>query len=528
MKAALYARVSDERQAEKDLSIPAQLKALRKYARERDWEVVAEYVEAAETATRTANRPKFKEMVASARSRPKPFDAILVWKLNRFARNREDSIIHKSLLRKQGVQVISINQPVDDTAAGKLYEGMIEVIDEFYSSNLAEDVLRGMTENAERGFRNGGPTPFGYQRVMVTVGSIKKSKLEPKEAEASIVKRMFQMALSGEGVKNIAKALNRDGLRTKSGKPWGKTTINTILRNEVHSGATVWRGKKGQVTRTLDTHPALISREDFDKVQHLLTERMPNVRHPRTVTSRYLLSPLLHCVRCGSPMIGCAAKSGQYLYYQCSNTLHHGDESCAGSWLPKDKIEGFVVDKLQERVLTDENLTDLVRMVNEEVQVLSGRRHERLEEIEKQLESVNQNLLKYFLAFEKGTMSDEDAAPRIRDLRAEQTTLQQARDQAMMDLEDTRPKELNTKQILQYAKDLRLLLGKGSLMEQKAFLRSFVRRIDFQPEEITINYTIPMPVEKGQSVEKEVLSIGQYGGPSWARTKDLSLIRTAL
>ena len=151
MKVALYARGSSERQAEKDLSIPAQLKALKKYALERSWEVVAEYVDEAESA-RTANRPKFKEMVVAARRKSKPFDGILVWKLSRFARNREDSIIYKSLLRKHGVQFISINEPVDDSAAGKLLEGMIEVIDEFYSTNLSEDTVRGMKENVGRGF----------------------------------------------------------------------------------------------------------------------------------------------------------------------------------------------------------------------------------------------------------------------------------------------------------------------------------------------------------------------------------------
>jgi DNA invertase Pin-like site-specific DNA recombinase len=200
MKVCCYARVSSERQAEKDLSIPAQLKALRRYASERGWEVVAEYVDEAESA-RTANRPKFKEMIAAARRKSKPFDAILVWKLSRFARNREDSIIYKSLLRKHGVQVISINEPVDDSAAGKLLEGMIEVIDEFYSTNLAEDVLRGMAENTGRRFCNGGPTPFGYRRAKIMIGNIQKSKLEPEENEVPIVRRDFQMSLAGQGGK---------------------------------------------------------------------------------------------------------------------------------------------------------------------------------------------------------------------------------------------------------------------------------------------------------------------------------------
>ena len=162
------------------------------------------------------------------------------WKLSRFARNREDSIIYKSLLRKHGVQVISINEPVDDSAAGKLLEGMIEVIDEFYSTNLSEDTVRGMKENVERGFRSGGGVPFGYRVAKINVGGIQKSKLEPEEAEAPISRRVFQMCLGGEGGKDIAKALNRGGLRTRAGKPWGSTTINYMLRNEAYTGVLVW------------------------------------------------------------------------------------------------------------------------------------------------------------------------------------------------------------------------------------------------------------------------------------------------
>jgi len=510
VRVALYARVSSERQAEKDLSIPAQLKALRKYALERGWEVAAEYVDEAESA-RTANRPKFKEMVATAKRKNGPFQAILVWKLSRFARNREDSIIYKSLLRRQGVQVVSINEPVDDSAAGKLLEGMIEVIDEFYSTNLAEDVLRGMKENAEQGFYNGGPPPFGYGRARVTIGSITKSRLEPEASEAPVASRILRMALAGQGAKELAKALNAEGLRTRSGKYWSATTINRMMRNEEYTGTLVWTGKNGEAIRTPNAHPALVSQEDFDRLQQLIVERRPKVRHPRTVTSQYLLSSLLHCARCGVPMIGCAAKSGRFFYYRCNNALRRGPEACQSGWLPKGKVEGFVIDRLKEKVLTEENLAALVRMVNEEMRVLAGRRREQLEDIEKQLQSVNQKLLKYYTAFEKGTLSDDDAAPRIRHLRAEQTTLQKVKEDALVKLEDMEPRELDTEQVLDYVKDLRALLSKGTLTEQKGFLRSFIRRINYEPGQISIDYTIPMPVEKDRTSEREVLCI-EHGG----------------
>ena len=150
MKVALYARVSSERQ-DIDLSISAQLKALREYASRNGQTVVKEYLDEAESG-RSIDRPGFRQMIIAARQKPLPFEAILVWKLSRFARNREDSIIYKSLLRRQGIQVVSINEPVEDSPAGRLLEGIIEVIDEFYSANLSQDVLRGQAENASRGF----------------------------------------------------------------------------------------------------------------------------------------------------------------------------------------------------------------------------------------------------------------------------------------------------------------------------------------------------------------------------------------
>jgi hypothetical protein len=191
---------------------------------------------------------------------------------------------------------------------------------------------------------------------------------------------------------------------------------------------------------------------------------------------------------------------------------------CSIPLVGKGKVEAFVIDRLKERVLTDENLSNLVRMVNEELDVLTSRRQERLEEIEEQLESVNEKLLKYYVAFEKGTISDDDVAPRIRELRAEQIKVERAKAEALSELETAKPKELDTDDVLHYVKDLKALLSKGSFMEQKAFLTSFIRRIDFAPGQIAIDYTIPMPVGKDKASEREVLSIRGLGSPGRTRT----------
>jgi hypothetical protein len=152
------------------------------------------------------------------------------------------------------------------------------------------------------------------------VGSSQKAKLEPDEAEDPIVKRAFQMALEGRGGKEIARALNADGFRTRSGKLFGTTIINYWLRNPVYTGTPVWnrtgragnkalRRPAGEVIVTHNAHDALLSVEDFERVQELLADRRPVIRYPRVVSSPYLLSGFCYCSNCGSALIGTAAKS---------------------------------------------------------------------------------------------------------------------------------------------------------------------------------------------------------------------------
>ena len=374
MKVALYARVSSEKQ-DTDLSISAQLKALREYALRNGYTVVKEYVDEAESG-RSIDRPGFKQMIASARQKPPPFDAILVWKLSRFARNREDSIIYKSLLRKQGIQVISINELVEDTPSGRLLEGIIEVIDEFYSANLSQDVVRGMRENASRGFYTGGHTPYGYKRVKVQDGDTMRSKLEPDPTTVPVVERVFRECLSGKGLKEIARELNHDGLTTTTGKRWGTTSVHNVLHNEAYTGVLIWdRRKKRRFdagegpppVRVTDAWPAIVVRETFEQAQAKLAAHAPKVTHPRMIHSEYLLSGMIRCKTCDTAMIGHAVKSGKFFYYMCGNARRRGREVCHTPLLPKDKIEGFVVDRIRKYILIEENLEELVRLTNEDL-----------------------------------------------------------------------------------------------------------------------------------------------------------------
>ena len=194
--AALYARVSSDRQ-DVDLSVAAQLRALRDYAEKNGYHVAREYVDEAESG-RIADRPEFGKMIDEASRPNSPFKEILVWKFSRFTRRREHAVAFKSMLRRRGIRVVSITEHADDSPTGKLMEAIIESVDEFYSENLAQEVMRGTREAASRGFWVTPHAPYGYKRVMVPDGPKKRPKLELDPPADCVVRRIYQLAGRGK------------------------------------------------------------------------------------------------------------------------------------------------------------------------------------------------------------------------------------------------------------------------------------------------------------------------------------------
>ena len=221
-----------------------------------------------------------------------------------------------SMLRRKGIRVVSITEHADDSPTGKLMEAIIESVDEFYSENLAQEVVRGMREAASRGFFLAPISPFGYRRVKVSDGAKERPTLEVDPATAPVVKEIFESSLSGNGLKEICKTLNGLGI-TNRGKRWNKGGLHYLLTNEAYTGTAVWgRTSKGQKAtdpvRVEGAWPALVSRELFDAVQEAMRDRAPKVQRPARVGSKFLLSGLLKCGVCGRPYRAQGAKSGQF------------------------------------------------------------------------------------------------------------------------------------------------------------------------------------------------------------------------
>ena len=535
--AALYARVSSDRQ-DVDLSVAAQLRALREYAERNGYLAVREYIDEAESG-RIADRPQFKKMIDEAAKSDAPFQEILVWKFSRFTRQREHAVVFKSMLRKKGIRVVSITEHADDTPTGKLMEAIIESVDQFYSENLAQEVTRGMREAASRGFWMNASAPYGFRRVYVQDGAKKRPRLELNPPHDAVVRRIFDLTLQGKTSLDILKALNTEGIPSPNGKQWRKTTVHKILANEAYTGTLVWglRAQDGQEpVRVENAFPAIVSPQEFQRVRKLLEARAPSVTHPRRAASPYLLSGLAKCETCGKALTAAEAKSGKYTYYVCQSILKQGSGTCDTPRLNAKGFEEIIISNIRENILTEGNIRDLVKMLDEEMDGVAREQRQNLETIEDELEEVKRKLDRIWQIVESTDLDMADASERILEHRHRREQLEAAAEEARTVLAERRDLLDSADTIAAFANEMSEFLKTSELTETKAFVRSFVKEVQVRPGTATIIYTIPTPEDSpiGGSEAAEIALNGGVrsfihgGGPGWTRTNDLSLIRTAL
>ncbi len=491
--AALYARVSSDRQ-DVDLSVSAQLRALRDYAEKNGYAVAREYVDEAESG-RAADRPQFQRMLDEAGRPNAPFREILVWKFSRFTRKREHAVVFKSMLRRRGIRVVSITEHADDSPTGKLMEAIIESVDEFYSENLAQEVMRGTRESASRGFWVSPSAPYGYKRVFVADGPKKRPKLELDPPADSVVRRIYQLAGQGKSTLDITKIFNREGIASPRGNRWLKTTIHRILTNEVYTGTLVWGiTAKDRVppVRVENAFPAIVSREQYSRVARMMQANAPAKQHPQRTASRYLLSGLAKCGKCNKALIGQEAKSGQYAYYVCQSLIKRGQGTCHTPRLNAERFERTIIDQIRKNILTESNLRTLVELVNEELDEVLQEQRERLEAVNEELVEVRRRMDRLWHAVESTDLEINDIIPRLRVHQERQEKLEAAADEARAAL-SKRPSRLNEVAIASYAQEMSEFLMESELTESKAFIRSFVKEIVVGPGRAIVRYTMPLP-----------------------------------
>lgn len=430
LKAVIYARFSSHNQNE--MSIKAQVRACREYAQTHNMDVIEIYADEAKSAT-TTMRPDFQRMLTDSLN--KEFSVILVHKLDRFARNKNDSVMCKAMLEKNGVHVVSVTEQFDDSPEGCIMESMVEAIAQYYSMNLGREVKKGQREAALQRQFLGGVPPLGYK--------VQNQRLVIDEFNAKAIRMIFDMYCNGYSYNKIANALNKKGYKTQRGNTFSKNSIRNILMNERYTGVYIYNQRKGkskynrtrnnsaykddsEIIRIEGGIPQIIDKKQFAKAQQLLKEH-EHLKGGKKY--RYLLSGKVHCA-CGGTMCGNTRKSGrnkiQHSYYRCNKCNQE---------LNVLYLDEFVIKSIRTSIIHsfDKSLSRLTKAFNNYVRNKNGTLNGELHSIKMSIDGNRKKI--------------ENLVDKLSDMEAKDATAKVLL-KKINDLEET------TKYLMEQEKDL--------------------------------------------------------------------------
>ena len=386
MKAVIYARYSSDRQREE--SIDGQLRECHEYARKHDIKVVHEYIDRALSASKsTEKRLEFLRMVRD--SAKHQFDIVLVWKLDRFARDRYDSANYKHILKKNGVRLVSATEPISDRPEGIILESMLEGMAEYYSAELSEKVRRGQTENALKGVNNGGWIPFGYVQT-------KDKHLAVDPMTAPYIREIFNRYAKGDTIRKIMDDLNARGIKPLHSGKFTYSTLDVLLKNRKYIGEYKYRD-----VIIPNGVPAIIEEDVFNRVQVC---REKNKRAPAAAKAdeHYFLTTKLFCGKCGQMMVGESGTSrngNMHRYYKCLNAKRK--KGCDLKAVKKDWIETLVVEQTKKIVMD----STLMHCIADKLFELQGEENYDIKVLEKQLDESGKAIDNMLNAIQAGIIT---------------------------------------------------------------------------------------------------------------------------
>lgn len=403
--AVIYARYSSSGQREESLT--GQIRDCKAYAERNGIKVIKEYTDAAKTGTND-QRPAFQQMIKD--SAKHQFQIVLVWKLDRFARDKYDSARYKHQLSQNGVRVISVMEPISESPEGVIMESLLEGMAQYYSMDLSLKVKRGNRESALE-HKTLGIRIFGYKK-----DDTDHYIIDPETAP--VVQRIFNEYASGKKSKEIIDDLNAEGIRTNTGKEWTKQQIQKTLRNERYTGVYIY----SDVARDEGGMPAIITKKLWQKVQTMMDKKRISPASGRDV--HYLLTGKIFCGKCGGAMVGESATSHshkKYYYYTCINKHGH---TCDMHRVRKDVVEDAVINALSDQINDDDFLSRLADAVITDLQKKNAD-HSELDALNDQLKETNRKINNIEKAIEDGIYT-QNLKVRLEDLSSQQGQLQKS------------------------------------------------------------------------------------------------------
>lgn len=405
LNAVIYARYSSDRQTEQ--SIEGQLRECYAFAKANDIAVIDTYIDRA-ISGKTDNRPAFQKMIEDSAKRQ--FQAVIVYRLDRFTRNRYDSAIYKARLKKNGVKVLSAMENLNGSPESIIMESLLEGMAEYYSVELSQKITRGMRENALKGKALGGQRVLGYK-----VNS--DCYFEIDETTAPVVVDIFKLYSSGKTVKEICDILNARGVKTARGGAFNKNSLHTILTNKKYIG--IYKTKYGEIVGGI---PAIIDKELFEMVA-LRMEQNKKAPARAKAEINYLLSTKLFCGKCRSAMVGESgtSKTGKkYYYYACVKKKR--EKACDKSNVKKDWIEDLVIQRTVTDILKDDVIDKIAdRLV--ELQKAEAAESGTMLYLENSLAEIQVSIKNIMTAIEKGIIT-ESTKTRLTELEDEKRNVE--------------------------------------------------------------------------------------------------------
>ena len=508
IRAAAYARYSSDNQ--RDESIDAQLRAISEFADKHNIVIVKTYIDRAKSAT-TDNRPEFLNMVND--SKLGLFNAVIIHKLDRFARNRYDSAIYKQKLKNNYVRVLSVIENLDDSPESIVTESVLEGMAEYYSKNLAREVMKGMKENALHCKHTGGKPPLGYNV------DPKSQKYIINEDEAKIVRLIFKMYLDGFGYTEIIRKLNENGYKTKIGREFGKNSIHDILANEKYSGTYIFnkstsknaKGKRNshkfkdesEIIKIQDGLPAIISKEDFNKAKSKMKK---NKRDKATYKAKenYLLSGLIFCGECGHAFIGNVKHSGRnklkYVTYRCGN--RYAKQKCDNKEIRKEYIEEYVLQQLEEKIFSENAIRYFVNELNEYKKSMNSKSESETKDISTQINKTENEIANILKLVKQGYANST--------LMNELTNLERVKANLESNLQEVKIKQekvtvIDEKTIRKVLSVFQKFVHERNIPEIKKFIGQYVQRVEIFKDYIKV-------------VLKSYIVVVTFGGGEGSRT----------
>jgi site-specific DNA recombinase len=538
MAVALYARVSTTKQAEKDLSIPDQLRQMREWCQRNGFAVAKEYVDAGASAT-DDRRPEFQQMVTDATLKPSPYEAVIVHSLSRFFRDFLEFALYERKLMKSGVKLISITQQTSDDPAGEMARRIFSMFDEYQSKENAKHTLRAMKENARQGFFNGSKPPFGYKTEELDLPAAKgrKKRLVIDETEAPIVRRMFELYSQGlqaheMGCKQIAAHFNERGVLLRGAK-WTRTRVHQLLCDTAYMGDYVFnkRNMRTNAMKPLDERvvvsiASLIDKQVFEDVARKRHARSPAVTPARVVSSPTLLTGLLRCANCGAGMTTATGKGGRYRYYKCNTRIGQSSGACCTPAVPMAKMDKLVLEAFADKVLTGERLREMLREMKAHLKHAQSRQDETIGVLQKELTELETATNRLYEAVEKDLLPMDDM------LRNRAQKLKARREVVMIEIAGARRHNempaaaLSPKKLEAFGAALRARLTDSQGGISKRYLHEFVSEIRFDGQKVTMQgkkatllaaaagRSEPGTARVPSSVHKWLLDLGSNQGPT--------------